>query len=193
MTTLGVRAHQCDRVLPVDIPSYNYHHPSIQAVSLASVKDSIWHPRLPTLRRMDMDSIAAKLPDEHSRSSTACTRDDFRRATTCLFSRMPERLPALGITETGREIFRRANAPDELRRARLGWSEFLDRCPERYNTRLTELDENCCGQLEFGGYAVRYMRPGITASWRRPLDRYVPSAATPVCSRCQDARSHMPF
>jgi len=34
------------------------------------------------------------------------------------------------------------------RRARLAWSEFLNRSPERYKIRLHELPENCCKGME---------------------------------------------
>ena len=44
------------------------------SVKLASVKHGLYHPLLPTLRRMDMDDVAKRLPQEHSRTSTPCTR-----------------------------------------------------------------------------------------------------------------------
>ena len=36
-------------------------------VKLVSVKEGIYHPTLPSLRKMDMDSVKSVLPDEHSR------------------------------------------------------------------------------------------------------------------------------
>ena len=44
------------------------------SVKLAGVKHELYHPLLPTLRKMDMDDVAKRLPDEHSRTSTPCTR-----------------------------------------------------------------------------------------------------------------------
>lgn len=41
---------------------------------LASVKDGLYHPMLPTFRRMDMDTAMHKLPEEHSRTTTPLTR-----------------------------------------------------------------------------------------------------------------------
>ena len=41
---------------------------------LASVKDGLYHPMLPTFRRMDMDTAIHKLPEEHSRTTTPLTR-----------------------------------------------------------------------------------------------------------------------
>lgn len=41
---------------------------------LASVKDGLYHPMLPTFRRMDMDTAAHKLPEDHSRTTTPLNR-----------------------------------------------------------------------------------------------------------------------
>lgn len=41
---------------------------------LAGVKADLYHPCLPTLRRMDMDSVANRLTDQHSRTSTMCCK-----------------------------------------------------------------------------------------------------------------------
>lgn len=41
---------------------------------LASVKEGLYHPMLPTFRRMDMDTAVHKLPEEHSRTTTPLTR-----------------------------------------------------------------------------------------------------------------------
>ena len=44
------------------------------SVMLASAKEGLYHPRLPTFRRMDMDTVSQKLPYEHCRTTTALTR-----------------------------------------------------------------------------------------------------------------------
>lgn len=41
---------------------------------LASVKHQLYHPALPTLRRMDMDSARACLSDEHCQTTTYCRK-----------------------------------------------------------------------------------------------------------------------
>lgn len=41
---------------------------------LAAVKNSIYHPFLPTLRKMDMDTVASKLTNEHCRTTTLCSK-----------------------------------------------------------------------------------------------------------------------
>lgn len=41
---------------------------------LAGVKQQLYHPALPSLRRMDMDSVKACLSDEHCQSTTYCRK-----------------------------------------------------------------------------------------------------------------------
>uniref|UniRef100_A0A8C5WI54 Uncharacterized protein n=1 Tax=Leptobrachium leishanense TaxID=445787 RepID=A0A8C5WI54_9ANUR len=48
------------------------------AHKLAEVKHTLYHPMLPTLRRMEMDTIAHKLSDQHSRTSTPCGQGEHR-------------------------------------------------------------------------------------------------------------------
>ncbi|XP_039209592.1 testis, prostate and placenta-expressed protein isoform X1 [Crotalus tigris] len=58
---------------------------------LAGVKERLYHPCLPTLRRMDMDTMAHRLTDTHSRTTTTCSKEDFQRATFTLAG-VPSRL-----------------------------------------------------------------------------------------------------
>ncbi|XP_074645640.1 sperm microtubule inner protein 8-like isoform X1 [Tubulanus polymorphus] len=171
MTTVGVPPDPLDRTLPMKIPSYSYQYPSLRSIQLAAVKEGLYHPRIPSFRRMDMDTAAHKLPDEHCRTTTTCGPENFRRATTTLFSPPSKRLSSMNVTETGRKLHRYYTTPEELNKTRSEWSEFLNRCPERYNIRLPELPEN--KDLHFSGYAVRYLKPEISASWRRSVPRYI--------------------
>lgn len=168
MTTIGVMKAPTDRILPMNMPSYSYRYPTLRTVKLAAVKEGLFHPRLPTFRHMDRDTAMHRLPDEHCRTTTSCGPEDFRRATTTLFTNETP-LPSAGITETGRRLQRFYTAPVELRQTRGDWSEFLNRCPERYNIRLPELQENRDKGLHFSGYAVRYLRPEVTGSWKYTL------------------------
>ena len=70
MTTVGVQPTQTERINPVKIPSYSYQYPSHRRVQLAAVKTGLFHPKLPSFRRMDMDTAGHKLPDEHCRTTT---------------------------------------------------------------------------------------------------------------------------
>jgi len=135
-------------------------------VKLAAVKEGLFHPRLPTFRRMDMDTAAHKLPDEHCRTTTSCGPEDYRRATTTLFTPPNKPLNTAGITETGRQLKSHYATPNELTQTSVEWSNFLNKCPERYNIRLPSNDPK---DLHFTGYAVRYLRPEVTASWRYTL------------------------
>lgn len=72
MTTVGVEPVKVERVNPMNIPSYSYQYPSFQKVQLAGVKEGLFHPKLPSFRRMDMDTAGHKLPDEHCRTTTSC-------------------------------------------------------------------------------------------------------------------------
>lgn len=81
MVVFPHRSHYQEMALPyhrhscvLDKSSHVYH--------LAGVKDTLYHPRLPTLRRMEMDSMVHKLSDEHSRTSTPC--DHSERPTILL-------------------------------------------------------------------------------------------------------------
>ena len=47
-----------------------------RSVKLAGVKHGLYHPRLPTLRRMDIDTAAHRLPLEHSRTTTFCNEGE---------------------------------------------------------------------------------------------------------------------
>ena len=45
----------------------------VMSFKLPGVKEQLFHPRLPSLRRMDMDTVRHRLPDEHCRLTTPCT------------------------------------------------------------------------------------------------------------------------
>lgn len=41
---------------------------------LTAVKHTLYNPALPSLRRMSMDEVLGKLPEEHSRFTTPCSK-----------------------------------------------------------------------------------------------------------------------
>ncbi|XP_037374033.1 testis, prostate and placenta-expressed protein isoform X1 [Talpa occidentalis] len=71
---------------------------------LAGVKHQLYHPALPTLRRMDMDSVRGCLSDEHSQSTTYCRKDEFDNAYFTLLGVPNKPLQCLDITQTGRRV-----------------------------------------------------------------------------------------
>ena len=54
-----------------------------------------------------------------------------------------------------------------FRRSRTEWSDFLNRSPERFNIQLPDLPS--AKDQHYVGYAVRYLRPEVTKSWRVSL------------------------
>jgi hypothetical protein len=50
------------------------YEPRPSSAKLSGMKFELYNPRLPTLRRMDMDSVSHKLSSEHSRTTTPCSR-----------------------------------------------------------------------------------------------------------------------
>ncbi|RUS71294.1 hypothetical protein EGW08_020937 [Elysia chlorotica] len=170
MTTVGVDAARPARVDSLRVPSYAYHYPSFKRVQLAAVKHGMFHPDVPRLRRMDMDNAIHKLSDEHCRNTTSCGPRDFSNATSTPFMPPARRLHSFDITETGKQMHRQYTTPQELTRARKEWSDFLNKSPERYDIKLPEL----CGSakdIHFDGYAVRYLRPDVTKSWKYTLQQ----------------------
>lgn len=167
MTTVDVLPLQVERENTMNIPSYSYHYPSFQRVQLAAVKDTLFHPHLPSFRRMDMDTAANKLPDEHCRTTTTCGPEDFKRATSTLFKPSKRRMSALAITETGKNLQKKYTTPEELMRSRTEWCDFLNRSKESINLKIPDLPRP--RDQHFVGYAVRYLRPEVTKSWRYTL------------------------
>lgn len=146
------------------IPEYAHHYPTFRRVHLAAVKDGLYHPKLPTFRRMDMDTASHKLPDEHSRTTTCCGPEDFHQATSTLFTPHSKQLNSAQITETGRQLHRYYTTPEELQRTQINWNEIKSK-----HARSSLLPLPASKDLHFVGYAVRYFRPEVTAAWRYNL------------------------
>ena len=156
---------------------YNYNEPPFRKVKLASVKEGLYHPGLPTLRRMDRDTTMHRLPDEHSRTTTSCGSRDFEEGTTTLFKGARKPLSGANITSTGRSIRKLIpqypagithTAPDNpymLSVAKKDWSSFISASGEfalpLYNPKF----------FRFSGYSVRYLKPEITHSWKYTLNQ----------------------
>ncbi|XP_038610301.1 testis, prostate and placenta-expressed protein isoform X1 [Tachyglossus aculeatus] len=168
-------------------------------VMLAGVKSQIYHPSLPTLRQMDIDSANSRLPDEHCRTTTFLTKGDFDQAHFTLLGEPKKRLACLE-TVSGRSSGGRVQASSP--RAAL-WrledvTETGQRLTERYREgklaplhqanwpKLTQAVEDCsrfisaAGEFKlpkverkigFSSYAVRYLKPNVTQSWRYCLNQ----------------------
>ncbi|KAL4685858.1 hypothetical protein H8959_001455 [Pygathrix nigripes] len=157
-----------------------------QRNQLAGVKQQLYHPALPTLRHMDRDTVKACLPDEHCQSATYCRKDEFDNAHFTLLGVPNKPLQCLDITATGQKLRNRYHegklapiAPGINRvdwpcftRAIEDWSHFVSSAGE---FKLPCLSKRVEG---LSGYAVRYLKPDVTQSWRYclnqnpSLDRY---------------------
>ncbi|XP_012503302.1 PREDICTED: testis, prostate and placenta-expressed protein isoform X2 [Propithecus coquereli] len=153
---------------------------------LASVKRQLYHPALPTLRRMDMDTVKACLPDEHCQTTTYCRKDEFDNAHFTLLGVPNKPLHCLDIAAAGRKLHRRCRegklAPIAPGINRVAWPCFT-RAIEDWSRLVSSAGEfklPCPSKRVegFSGYAVRYLKPEVTQSWRYclnqnpSLDRY---------------------
>ncbi|XP_063801894.1 sperm microtubule inner protein 8 isoform X2 [Pseudophryne corroboree] len=145
---------------------------------LAGVKHTLYHPRLPSLRRMEMDTVGHKLSDSHSRTSTPCRQEIFSdpRATNC---DLPQHhLPSLEATDTGRQITQRYRiekvAPQppgiaqEERLSRTHPANDWHRYVPYGECRLQDLQSYALG---YSGYAVRFRTPQVTHPWKFRLQQ----------------------
>ncbi|XP_013826491.1 PREDICTED: LOW QUALITY PROTEIN: testis, prostate and placenta-expressed protein [Capra hircus] len=153
---------------------------------LAGVKQQLYHPALPSLRRMDMDSVKACLSDEHCQSTTYCRKDDFDNAYFTLLGVPNKPLQCLDITETGQRLRNRYHegklAPIAPGINRVDWPCFTRAIEDwsRFVSSAGEFKLPCASKKveSFSGYAVRYLKPEVTQSWRfclnqnPSLDRY---------------------
>uniref|UniRef100_A0A673UTQ5 Testis, prostate and placenta expressed n=2 Tax=Suricata suricatta TaxID=37032 RepID=A0A673UTQ5_SURSU len=153
---------------------------------LAGVKRQLYHPALPSLRRMDMDSVRACLSDEHCRSTTYCHKDDFDNAYFTLLGVPNKPLQCLDITETGRRLRNRYHegklVPIVPGINRVDWPSFTRAIEDwsRFVSSAGEFKLPCLNKRveSFSGYGVRYLKPEVTQNWRYclnqnpSLDRY---------------------
>ncbi|XP_069757198.1 sperm microtubule inner protein 8-like isoform X2 [Narcine bancroftii] len=156
-------------------------HVSQGRVSLAARKTNLYRPDLPTLRRMNMDDEAGKLAGEHSRTSTKCSADDFSDTTFKLFDYPKATHAALLFSHAGGSLkISDKFSPDGKRyaipsihfekpwshykplitEASKDWSRFVSECGEFVLPKRDHKD------LHYSGYAVRYLKPNVTQSWK---------------------------
>uniref|UniRef100_UPI00398F2630 sperm microtubule inner protein 8-like n=1 Tax=Pristiophorus japonicus TaxID=55135 RepID=UPI00398F2630 len=150
-------------------------------VSLAARKTFMYRPDLPTLRHMNMDDNSCKLPEEHSRHTTYRSPDDFSTSSFTLFDHPKKAHAALLFAHAGGSLSASDKySPDGKRymipsihiekpwshykplisEASQDWSRFVSECGEFVLPIKDHRD------LHYSGYAVRYLRPNITQSWK---------------------------
>ncbi|XP_038662021.1 testis, prostate and placenta-expressed protein-like [Scyliorhinus canicula] len=152
-----------------------------QRVSLAARKTGLYRPDLPSLRRMQMDDEMSKLPGDHSRNTTMCSTDDFTNTSFTLFDHPKQNHAALLFSHAGGSLSASDKfSPDGKRyaipsihiekpwshykplitKASKDWSHFVSQCGEFVLPRRDFKD------VHYSGYAVRYLKPNITQSWK---------------------------
>ena len=146
---------------------------------LASVKSGLFHPRLPSLRRMDMDDVSHRLPEEHSRTTTSCGPRDFSRATSSLFERSQPPLAGAnvltdepvtsgggsGVTVSDEGARRGLGERYSAAGVRRNWSRYISASGEFQ----LPAERPSADDFRFKLYAVRYMKPDVSQSWRYTL------------------------
>nr|DAA06541.1 TPA_inf: TEPP protein [Otolemur garnettii] len=157
-----------------------------QRNQLASVKQQLYHPALPTLRRIDMDNVKSCLTDEHCQTTTYCRKDDFDNVRFTLLGIPNKPLQCLDITATGQKLRNRYRegklAPIVPGINQVDWPCYT-RAIEDWSRLVSSAGEfklPCPSKKVegFSGYAVRYLKPEVTQTWRYclnqnpSLDRY---------------------
>lgn len=114
---------------------------------LAGVKQALYHPALPTFRRMHRHDMLHKLPDEHCRTTTALTKDDFSKLIT-------NRGPGINYKCTSQELQKRISTYQPV--------EIGTSYTENWNKTMSKLDM---------GLEKRCNDPQINATWHhyRPV------------------------
>ncbi|KAB1274217.1 Testis; prostate and placenta-expressed protein [Camelus dromedarius] len=151
-----------------------------QRNQLAGVKQQLYHPALPSLRRMDMDSVRACLSDKHCQSTTYCHKDDFDNAHFTLLGVPNKPLQCLDITATGQRLRNRCRegklAPIAPGINRVDWPCFTHAIEDwsRFVSSAGEFKLPCPSKRveSFSGYAVRYLKPECRGQ-RSPADSAV--------------------
>ncbi|KAK6962283.1 hypothetical protein BgiMline_032375 [Biomphalaria glabrata] len=183
MTTIGVCKEQPWSVDALAYPSYNYPYPCFKQAQLDACIAQRRSRRPPMFRRLDADRIrnyqkcslmeATAVPGTTRSELDAQTwlaKDDDGLDTLTL-----PLLPPIQPVEPSPDPTRPNLNPKEYARwrfetsplvtthTRSDWSNFLNRCPERFCISLL-LEKPGNGLLPYydGGCALRYLRPGLT-------------------------------
>lgn len=112
---------------------------------LPAVKQCLYHPQLPTFRRMDIDTAAHKLPDQHCRTTAKLGSADFKKAPVTLYKPADKPLSGTNVTETGRNVVAEQEKPEQ---------------EKTFEKTM---------QLPYPGYRMRFYSPHVTGSWKYSL------------------------
>lgn len=144
-----------------------------EVTKLAGLKHGIYHPRLPTLRKMSMDTITHKLPTEHARTTTDCPSVEFGQAATTLRK-------SYGKLHSGGVINKSLNGQMSSYKP-LGHIDAWQKIVERLNAReSSQQNIQGLGDHKIVGYVGRYRHPAVTSSWQHALKNMRPHSAKPM-------------
>jgi hypothetical protein len=108
---------------------------------------------------MDMDDVAYKLCDEHSRTTTLCSLEEMEAAQVTPAAPGSKKLCCQDITDTGKSIRNKISLTDKI--PTYNWQSYV-KVPES-----TESDQrNGKLRMQFRGYATRHFSPAVTSSWK---------------------------
>ncbi|KAK0040849.1 testis prostate and placenta-expressed protein [Biomphalaria pfeifferi] len=169
MTTIGVCKEQPWRVDVLAYPSYNYPYPSFRQTQLDACIAQRRSRRPPMFRRLTGSETVPGTTRSDLDTQTWLAKEDDGLGTPT----MPL-LPPIQPVEPSPDPTRPNLNPKEYARwrfetsplvtthTRSDWSNFLNRCPERFCISLP-LEKPGNGLLPYydGGYALRYLRPGL--------------------------------
>ncbi|KAK6479946.1 testis, partial [Huso huso] len=141
---------------------------------LSGVKDTLYHPHLPTLRRMDMDTDSTA-PRSAIDSLSLSLSEDFRDWSSCCH-KLPKR--HFIVTDTFRNKYLRSTYPSTAEQ-RLLLDSTVAWSASRPSTGIT-LPMVDKAEPHFSGYSLRYLKPNTPKSWKfclthnPSLDQYGP-------------------
>ncbi|GFR88789.1 testis, prostate and placenta-expressed protein [Elysia marginata] len=168
--------------LRVVAPDYLYNYPTFRRVKLAAVKHQMLRPDLPSIRRMERDNMLRKLSDEHVRTTTTCSAQDFRQLTVMNDLIPPAKeLHCMECTETGHMLRKKYFTPLDVQRQGLIWQKYMNNpmVVAAVSTKKTPpveprpvRDKNCgcdgAKNLQFDGAPLRYKKADLR-NWRFSL------------------------
>ncbi|XP_059143005.1 testis, prostate and placenta-expressed protein-like [Physella acuta] len=156
---------QDGRALRVVTPDNAYHHPTKRRVRLASVKTTLFHPNLPTLRHIERDNKMCKLPDEHCQTTTCCTERDFTYTQVNPLISPTLILHSLELTKTGEKIRDQYSHWKNIQDTVYEWAHFDAQDLLKMTRRPPSFDATNVEPYRLDGVMVKWSKPKMR-DWR---------------------------
>ncbi|KAK3764125.1 hypothetical protein RRG08_039295 [Elysia crispata] len=172
MTTVGVDPEKVNRVDALRFPSYNYHYIAFKRKQLRDLINERNRTLPPQFRRVT---------EERNRQARECRKLEIaavpgtvcpQAGSVCCHALppavpvpcKPDLIARARLKPSDYQRWFHHTTPVVTTRAREQWTEFLNRCPERYQIvlPLEGHGPGKCTPYFDGGYALRYLRPYST-------------------------------